>query len=339
MANFIIEKSPLTSSNLWLNKFEIPLTMLKTNSIFEVIQNIKYNKHINSVYLPLHGEDGFSARSFYKAGKESIWAPTPGYKQTKKEWIKLIKEISYLRPVILTMPFSTDINIIKEYIDYGISEVMVSHYSEELDKLKSQIKISRSIVIHDNSDAPIIDERFDGVVIPYKKVLDKEWLEENSKKFELTAIVNNSCLANCPAQKYRETMKYKLATGQQYKQPRGPNCFKYKETTSSMLPRKIVMKLSKYISRFKLIERASEPALYLNFLNYYIYNEPFSFNILESKEVREIGGIILKMMQDKENHVSGSNLETLNCKFQCATCNKKCYSVEDWTNNYINQHF
>ncbi len=329
----------MLNKNLWLNRFEIPLTMLKTDSVFDVIQNIKYNNYIQSVYLPLHGEDGLSGRSFYKATKESSWIPSPGYNKSKKEWIKLIKEISNYKPVILTMPFVyNNIDLIKEYIDYGISEIMISHYWDDLDKLKSQIKISRSIAFYQNSDEPI-DERFTGVVIPYKKALDKEWLEENSKKFELTAIINHCCLVDCPAKKYKDTMMYRITHNLKYKQPRGPECYRYKNTTTAMLPREIVMRIEKYVSRFKLIERLSEPALYINFLNYYIYNENFSLETLETPEVKEISGTQIKMMMDKENNFRGSNLETLNCKFECGTCDKKCYSISDWTNDYINQFY
>ncbi len=326
---------PVIKSN-WCNKFEIPLTMLQTDSIFDIIQSVKYGEYIQSVYLPLYGFDGFSGRPFFKKTNDNQVVTVPGYQKTKEEWIRLIKNVAQYKPVTLTVPFSKNINLIKEYIDYGVSEIMINQYWPELDQVKDKIKISRSILAYHDSDEPI-DDRFDAVIIPYRKTMDIEWLEKNSKKFELIAIINNYCVIECPLQSYKEKLMHNFYRGifpvNNEIMPFTKNCLRYGKTTSAMLPRDIIIKLSKYISRYKLVERASSPAAYISSLNYYIYNEPFCFDSFNSSDwVREgfSAEKMARIMKDKEDHFRGSNLETLNCKFQCSSCDRKCYSINDW---------
>lgn len=325
-------------ASAWLERFEIPLTMSQTDSVFEVIQSVKYGKYIQSVYLPLYGFDGFSGRPFFKKNNAQGLTTVPGYQKTKKEWVTLIKEIAQYKPVVLTVPFSRNIDLIKEYIDYGIKEIMVNYYWPGLDQLKSKIKISRSILAHHDSGDPI-DERFDAVVIPYRKTMDLQWLEENSKKYELVAIINNYCVIDCPMKKHKEDLMHNflkgIPPGNNEIMPFTPACLRYGKTISAMLPREIVWRLRKYISRYKLVERASSPAAYINSLNYYIYNESFVFDNYNPEDLVREGLTAKKMamiMKDKEDHFRGSNLETLNCKFQCAECQRKCFSIADWNN-------
>jgi hypothetical protein len=321
---------PDQTKNIWLNKFELPLTMIKTASVIEVIQNIKYNKYIYGIYLPLHGEDGISGRAFYPSPEKNRWAPA-GYKISKKEWIKLIKEIAQYKAVILTCPYLRSIEKLKEYMDYGISEIKVDEYWSELDSVRDKIKISRSIVGNHNPPDEI-DPRFHEIVIPFKRGLDIEWLEKTSEKFELTAIINHFCLVKCPAQKYKDSSQEKIKKGyiKDYRRPFSQFCFNYNDTCSSMLPRKAVIKLSKYFTKLKLVDRITEPNFYINYLNHYIYNESFSFNNFETERGRKFAEKMHKMLKDKELHFNSSNMSTLNCKFECANCLKKCYSVSDW---------
>lgn len=318
--------------NNWHNRFEIPLTMQKTLEVLDIIRDPRYAPYINSVYLPLHGEDGISARPFYK-GALNKYAVAPGYIQSKKEWIKLIKTIAQEKAVVLTAPYLRNINIVKEYIKYGISEIMVDNYWPELDQVKKQIKISRSIISHHDDDFPI-DKRFDSVIVPYRKTMDLAWLEKNSRNFELIAIINHHCLIECPHRKYFENIQQKRAEGRfdnnDYREPRSPACYIYDETCSAMLPQGIAQKLTKYISRYKLIERLASPAFYLNFMNYYVFKQDF---ILEpNNEDNFLENRTIKMMRDKEANYRGSPLETLDCKFACKECLKKCYGIADWRN-------
>lgn len=285
-------------SQAFYDKFEIPLTIHETEQIFDMIT--PYNKYcdtnlIQCVYLPVHAEDGGSGRGFV-------------YPYNKENYYNLIQRILKYKPIIITFP-KGDPAVMEKYINMGVKRFMVSKWNDEYDNLKKKypdLRIERSIVGNSNNEE--IDCRFDGIVVPYKWLLNIEKIKEASKKVDLTVLPNHTCRVGCQyldIHPIAHTDKYLNTTNTPFICPEGKSFF---------IPREILYNLLPYVKTIKLTDRQSTVSWYEAFINYYVYGEPFA---LDNVNLIQNGFVI--------NNYAFSNMKSGMCEFKCDTCDKKCY--------------
>lgn len=286
------------------NKFNIPLTFLDTYDVFEVIvPESKFYPYIKMVYAPVHISDGNSGRMF-------------GNFMPKREYVLLLKKIMEYKPVYITYPFP-DLEVMREYIDYGVMNWMVSKWDDYYFKLKAKypdLKISRSIV--GNAYNTEMDERFDQIVCPYHKTLDKEWLE-NNKKYNLTIIPNQTCKPTC---QNLDNHLYWICKTNTVLHPQVPETRCPDFPRFFFLPQKNLEMIIDYIADIKVLDRALDCSYYKCFLDHYINGKDFPINVF-NPQLRSIYRDCQKVI----NKWLESDLTTGNCKYECVTCNKKCY--------------
>lgn len=280
----------------YINKFEVPLTVWDTEEIFIFLENAKYQKVFQNVYLPPHPDDGGSGRVFK-------------YDYTKGDYYRLIKRLAKEIDIVMTYP-AGDVKVMKKYMKLGINRYMVSSWNNEYDELKKnnpQLIIERSIV--GNAHNEEVDYRFDGMVIPYEWLLDIERIKKESKKIRLIALVNHNCRVTCPSldlhpqrhltQIYNEKFDHVCPTTEK----------------TYFVPRQVVEELVKYVDAIKITDRLSPPDWYINYIDYYLGDKKLDSN---NNPVR--------IEQNKTDKMfESSNMKTLTCRFECKTCKSRCY--------------
>ena len=289
-----------------LNKFNIPLTFLDTYDVFRNIsRESKYYPYIKMVYTSVHATDGGSGRAF-------------GNNISKQEYINILKKIMLYKPVYISYPFP-DFDVMQEYIDYGVMNWMVSIWDDYFYTLKSaypNLRISRSIV--GNAYNQNMDSRFDSIVVPYHKLLDRDWLgEQDSTK--VTIIPNQTCKPVC--HNLDNHLYWICQTGivchpevVETHCPDFPRLF--------FVPRQNLEMIIDSIGDIKLLDRALDCYYYERFLDHYIYGDDFPV-----EEIRFNPQLYSIFRECKKVCESWSNSEmvTGNCKFDCLECKKICY--------------
>ncbi|GEM_PF-7131264 len=289
-----------------LNRFNIPLTFLDTYDVFRNISaDSKYYPFIKMVYAAVHPSDGSSGRAF-------------GTNISKSEYVALLKRIMAFKPVYISWPYP-DMNVMREYIDYGVMNWMISRWDDRFISLKSaypDLSISRSIV--GNAYNQDMDGRFDAIVIAYHKLLDREWLGEQQPS-RVTIIPNQTCKPVC---RNLDTHLYWICnTGTVYHPdvvethcPDYPRFF--------FIPRQNLEMIIDRINDIKLLDRALDCSYYERFMDHYIFDAPFPV-----EEIRFNPQLysIYKDCTTVCEKWSDSELVTGNCKFDCLACEKTCY--------------
>lgn len=280
-------------------KFEIPLTINNTEEIFDNIKEDNdyiENSAVGYVYMPVYFEDGGSGRAFK-------------YDYNKEQYYKLIEDISKYKKVIITYPVG-DVHILKKYIELGVTEFMVSNWKEGYKELKEKygIKIHRSIV-GNAYNYKEFDDRFDGIVLPYKYILNLNKIIALSKRFELTVIPNHFCKVKCENLDnhcyFHMKKENRHSNNTPYNCPEGKNFF---------VTRDVLLKILPYVSKIKMIGRTLPSGVYEMYMNYYMFGEP-----IIPKEKADLANC------KTINLYNQSNMKEINCEFECETCDKKCY--------------
>lgn len=295
-------------SHLFMNKFEIPLTVNNTEEVFDNITNFGNPDFIDSrliqnVYMPVHTEDGTSGRPFW-------------YNYSRDEYYQLIKRILSYKPVMLTYPHGF-LPVIEKYAKLGVRNFMVSKWDNQYFNLKKaykDLKIYRSIVM--NSYNENVDERFDGIVIPYRKLLDLEWLKEKSKTMALIAVLNHFCKPNCSNLDFH--LENELKNYHNEHTLVKENC---PDGVNAFIPRQVVLEINPYISTFKLVDRLEHCFYYEKYINYYTKGIMLDEGELGDEHTAKA------FIENTRKHLAyeNSNLKELNCRFMCNECTKKCY--------------
>ncbi len=289
-----------------LNKFNIPLTFLDPYDVFRNIAgDSKYHPYIKMVYAAVHPTDGSSGRAF-------------GNNISKQDYVNLLKKIMHYKPVSISYPFP-DYNIMKEYIEYGVMNWMVSRWDDYFYSLKSaypDLRISRSIV--GNAYNQDMESCFDTIVIPYHKLLDREWLG-NKDPTKVAIIPNQTCKPVC---KNLDTHLFWIChTGTVYHpEVTETHCPDFRRLF--FIPRQNLEMIIDSVSDIKLLDRALDCSYYERFLDHYIYAD--NFPVEEVRYNPQLYSIFKDCMKVCENW-SNSEMITGNCRFECLTCNKKCY--------------
>lgn len=282
--------------------FEIPLTFEGEEILFDnIIDNGQYLNpaYIQSVYMPVHGEDGESGRVFL-------------YKYNKDEYYDLIKRILVYKPIVLTYP-KGDVGVIKKYCELGVRGFMVSEWNDEFFKLKSiykGLKFHRSIV--GNSYNENIDERFDSIVVAYHKMLDVDYLREASKKVDLVLLCNHHCNPAC-VNIDNHLFKTDSRIHGYFICPQ--------DTNSYFVPRQALLRVLPYVKTLKLVDRCESAELYETCLNYYTGDSDFDVELIGDRDtIRLVLRFILK-----DRLYPYSRMAEGNCEFKCKTCDRKCF--------------
>jgi len=289
-----------------LNKFNIPLTFLDTYDVFRNIsRESKYYPYIKMVYTSVHATDGGSGRAF-------------GNDISKREYVSLLKKIMHYKPVYISYPFP-DFNVMREYIDYGVMNWMVSNWDDYYHTLKlayPDLRINRSIV--GNAYNIHMDSRFDSIVIPYHKLLDRDWLGEQDPH-EVTIIPNQTCKPVC--QNLDHHVYWICKTNTVYHPevvethcPDFPRFF--------FMPRQNLEMIIDFIGDIKLLDRALDCYYYERFLDHYIYAD--NFPVEEIRLNPQLHSIFRDCQKVYERWAS-SEMITGNCQFDCSKCNRICY--------------
>ena len=291
--------------DFFYNKFEVPLTTVDTEQIIANCSdtNSALSPLIKEVYLPVHLDDGTSGRPFW-------------YHYSREDYYALIKRLLEHKPIVITYPHGEP-KIMRRYIALGVTKFMVSRWKPQYAALKKKyppLRIYRSIVANAYSDS--IDTRFDGMVVPYHKLLDVQWLQQASRKTSLIGIINHNCKVTCTNlnnHPKKETVNTKAVELTCFQCPTGRNFF---------LPRQVVRNILPYLSALKLVERLQYCFEYEKFIKYYIGEELLDEGFMGHDVVSHIkfyeGSIVHKLY-------SHSHLVSLNCQFKCAVCDKKCF--------------
>ena len=279
-------------------KFEIPLTTINTEAVFDNIRdNSKYInfKLIQGVYAPVHAEDGGSARPFK-------------YDYNQREYYDLIERLSRETRVVITFPYG-DADTIRKYAELGARKFMVSEWREEYRPLQEEgVEIVRSIV--GNAYNTELDERFGSMVVPYRYMLNIDRLKELSKKFKLTIIPDHFCKVNC--RNLDAHCQHHIKKENRYTKNFNLPC---PEGRSFFIPREVLVRLLPYVDTVKLVGRFGPPDFYENRLNYYVYGEPLD----TGRDNRNYQPAKIA------NKYSFSNLVSLRCEFECHKCTAKCF--------------
>jgi hypothetical protein len=161
-----------------------------------------------------------------------------------------------------------------------------------------------------------IDERFDAIIVPYKKLLDLEWLKEASGRTTLIAIVNHYCKVQCmnlDTHLEHELKNTRAIEITDYKCPAGRSFF---------LPRQVILQLLPYISVLKIVDRMQYCFDYEKFIKYYTGQEMLNQGNVGTDliSLRKFyhGAIIHKLYPH-------SKLVNCDCRFECAKCDRRCY--------------
>ena len=280
---------------MYKNKFEVPLTIYNTEQIFQILKNSKYREVIQNVYVPPHPDDGGSGRVFK-------------YPYDKAGYYRLLRLILKEVEVVMTFPQGIP-EVIEKYARLGVKRFMVSNWNDAYTIIKQKypgVIIERSIV--GNSYNETIDYRFDGIVIPYKWLLDIEKIKEASKDIKLIALVNHNCRVSCSSLDIHPQRHITQIFDEKFDHscPMGKTFF---------VPKPVVDELTKYVSTIKITDRLSPPEWYLDYLNYYAFDKPF-----------EIGNNLIREEQQRTIDLfNSSNMKQMNCRFECQNCSKKCY--------------
>ena len=280
------------------NKFSIPLTTVNTHEVFDNIidnQNPDYLDAglIRNVYLPAHFDDELPQKTF-------------GYEYSREEYYVLIKQILCYKPVMVSLPLGKP-EVMEKYRKLGVNEFLVPQWIDPYANLKkkyTELKIYLNIL--EEACLEEIDKQFDAAMVPYKRLLDIDWLQYTSKHVPLIAIINHfdnseNSTKSLPVE---QTKTSHTARG------------------SYFLPKQVVRNINPYISMFKILDRKEFCFNYEKFINYYIGIEMLHRGNVgtDLHALRKFykGALIHKLYPH-------SNLPQGNCQFTCDSCDKKCY--------------
>jgi hypothetical protein len=299
-------------SDIFLNKINVPLPMVGDYPVQETLDILRtgsvrskgkrYNilKYIKSVYAPVHIDDGGSGRGFL-------------YPYRKETYIDVLKEISSYVDLIITYP-DGEPDIMEEYISYGANGFMVTNWKEEYQKIKNnyEVSISRSVV--GNAYNKNFDGGFDGYVVPDGGLLDYDLLEKIKKDDRnFSGMPNLLCKTTCPY--LDEHVLYLKENGRfDYTWDKYHSC-PSNTKKSFFIPRPVLVKLLRegYIDSVKLVGRNSYLEKNISVLLYYIFGEAYP-------NIEKIYNHIVV-----NNNWMFSNMVSLNCKYDCLNCDRKCY--------------
>jgi len=288
-------------------RFNIPLTFLDPRGVFKNISpNSRYYPYIKMVYAPVHIDDGGSGRTF-------------ALDMPKAEYIRLLRAIMRYKPVYITYPFP-DLKVMEEYIDYGVTDWMISEWNDKFNDLKARnplLKINRSIV--GNAYNPEIDDRFDKTVISYFRLMDLDWIKRQDGN-RITVIPNQTCQTNC--RNLDNHLLWIVKTNVTVADKKITTC--PEKTTNFFVPRENMGMMLDYVDDIKILDRALNCFYYEQYLGYYIFNEMFDLNNPEISYNPQLRVIFRANLNTIRNR-AGSIMATGNCKFDCSNCAGKCY--------------
>lgn len=299
--------------DVFLNSIKFPLTMVglgaeemvKVFSHDTITFNDKeydFKKYIKYVYAPVHIDDGGSGRSF-------------GYPYNRDNYYDILNRLSEHVDISITFPRGGK-DTMERYINLGVTNFMVTEWDNSYHDLKLKypnVEIMRSIV--GNSYNRDFDDDFDGYIIPNRDVLNWDVLSEvKSIKKSIAILPNLGCKVTCD--RMDEHLNFHIENGSfDSEWPAGVGCPKDTEK-SFFIPRELVFKLLKdgFVDTVKLTDRGSPLDANIALALYFIYGEAYpSHKNYFRKD--------LKVM----NNWLFSNMVTLDCKFDCLNCDKKCY--------------
>lgn len=301
--------SGTNDKHLFENRFEIPLTVMNTEEVFDNIKETPSesefldSKLIKTVYLPVHTEDGTSGRPFW-------------YDYPREAYYDLIRKILVHKPVVVTCP-GGDPDIIEKYIDLGVREFMVSQWDERYEDLKKKygdLKLDRSIVKNAYNDT--VDERFDTVIIPYKRLLDLKWIQEASEKVSLVAIINQYCRVRCQNLDNHLKKELQNTANEELKE------FSCPKGRSFFIPRQAVLRMLPYVDTFKIVDRLLFPFDYEKYIKYYTGEEMLNEGHMGTDLISLTNFYDCMIIHKLYPH---SKLVDMDCRFECDSCRKKCY--------------
>jgi hypothetical protein len=299
----------MSDEQLFHNKFEIPLTVVKTDEVFDNIRHDDANspfldaRLVKTVYLPVYREDGTSGRPFW-------------YDFPREQYYDLIKKIQGYKPVVVTCPNGSR-EVLEKYIDLGVMQFMISEWNDDLAQLKKKhkdLKIYRSIV--KNAYNEKVDERFDAIIVPYKKLLHLDWLKEMSAKVPLIAIINQYCRVRCPNLDNHLKKELQNTSNEALKE------FSCPSGRSFFIPRQAVLKMLPYITTFKIVDRLLCPFDYEKYIKYYIGREMLNEGNVGTDLISLTNFYDCMIIHKLYPH---SKLVNHDCQFKCDTCDRKCF--------------